>query len=378
MGKREYYEVMGVSRDASPEEVKKSYRQLARKYHPDVTTEDPKVAEERFKEISEAYEVLADVNKRKLYDQYGHSGVDSQFSGGGFSWDDFSHYSDLNDIFGGNFSSGGSIFDFLFSGGGRQRRGGSQQGSSLRYDIEITLEDVLNGMEQEVSIPRSVACEDCNGTGGKDGNVTTCPQCNGNGQVQQVRSSTFGRFMSVTTCPQCHGSGRTYAEACPQCKGQGHVQRTSRIDLDIPAGVENGTRFRVPGAGDAGAHGGPPGDLFVVVHVRQHDVFSREGSNLWMERDVTFPQATLGAEVEVITLQDETVRLKVPAGTQPDEVLRLRGKGLPRLGSGSHGDMLIRVRLVVPKKVTQRQRECLEAFAEDEGKHKGFLRFLKH
>ncbi len=368
----DYYQVLGLEREATKDEIKKAYRKLARQYHPDVTTEDKTVAEERFKTISEAYEVLVDDEKRKVYDQYGHAGLSGSFSGGSFTWDDFSHFDDLRDIFGGMGGFGGSIFDMFFGGGGGQQRRsrGPRQGDSLRYDIEVTLEDAFKGLSKEIDVPHTVQCNDCKGTGGKDGDVQTCGECGGAGQVQSIRNSGFGRFVSVSACPKCQGEGRTYKERCPSCNGAGRQQRSSKITINIPTGVEEGTRLRVPGAGDAGAMGGPPGDLFVVIHVKQHKVFRREGSNLWLDLTTSYPKLALGAELEVPTIQGESAMLKIPSGTQVDTVLRMPGQGLPRMGGGPRGDQFVRVRIQVPKKLSSQEKDLLRKLDGEEG-HKG-------
>ena len=373
----DYYQVLGLEREASKEEIKKAYRRLARQYHPDVTTEDKTVAEERFKTISEAYEVLIDDEKRKVYDQYGHAGLSGSFSGGSFTWDDFSHFEDLQDIFGGMGGFGGSIFDMFF-GGGQQRRSsrGPRQGDSLRYDLEVTLEEAFSGLSKEINVPHTVQCSDCKGTGGKGGDVQTCSECGGAGQVQSIRNSGFGRFVSVSACPKCQGEGRTYKERCPECNGAGRQQRSSKITINIPPGVEEGTRLRVQGAGDAGAHGGPPGDLFVVVHVKPHKIFRREGSNLWLDLTTTYPRLALGGEEEVPTIEGGTAKLKIPAGTQVDTVLRMPGQGLPRMGGGPRGDQLVRVRIRVPKKLSKQEKELLRKLGGEEGHKAGFLEGL--
>ncbi|MDD3398590.1 MAG: molecular chaperone DnaJ [Candidatus Methanomethylophilaceae archaeon] len=368
---RDYYEILGVAKDASQDDIKRAYRKLARQHHPDVSQEEKSVAEEKFKEISEAYEVLSDEEKRKIYDQYGHAGVKNQFSGGGFSWDDFTHFDDLRDIFSG-MGGFGSIFDMFFGGSSQGQRGGRsapRAGESLRYDIEISLEEVLNGRSEELSIPHSTNCESCSGSGAKDGAVETCPECGGAGQVQMVRNSSFGRMVSVVECRKCQGAGRTFKEACPRCKGAGRVQKTSKINVNIPKGAETGTRLRIAGAGDAGYNNGPPGDLFVVVHVRDHPVFRRDGANLWVDLTTTYPRLALGGEVEVPTIDGEKAKLKLAPGTQVNSVQRMSGKGLPRLGAGARGDQFIRVGIKVPTKLSKEERELLKKLdGKEEGK----------
>jgi len=371
---RDYYEVLGVDKSADPDAIKKAYRNLAKKYHPDVSTEPKDVAEAKFKEISEAYEVLSDPEKRKLYDQYGFDGVKQQFGQDGFTWDDFTRADDISDIF-------GDIFGDLF-GGGRRRgssRSSASQGESLRYDLEITLKDVLEGKKVSIDVPHTVLCEPCKGTGGKDGNVTTCKTCGGQGQVQSVSRTPFGNMVSVRDCPDCRGTGKSAAEKCPHCRGTGRVNKESHISLNIPRGAEDGMRLRVSGEGNVGYNGGQPGDLFVVIHVKQDRTFERDGSNLWTGITTTYPKLVLGGEETVETLEGEKAVLTIPAGTQVGTVLRITGKGLPKVGSGMRGDLLVRVTIEVPKKVSEEERELLAqldktAGSSTKGKKKSSLR----
>ncbi|MDR0335267.1 MAG: molecular chaperone DnaJ [Methanomassiliicoccaceae archaeon] len=352
---RDYYEVLGVSKDATKDDIKKAYRRLARENHPDVSEDPKEVAEEKFKEISEAYEVLQDESKRKLYDQHGHAGVNQQFRGGGFSWDDFTHFDDIRDIFGG---SGGSIFDMFF-GGSRRPKNAPAQGESLRYDVTITMTDVLNGRDEEIQVPKTSNCHDCNATGGRDGKVNVCEQCGGSGQVQMVRNSPFGRIASVTDCPKCGGSGKTFKERCPKCRGSGRVSKTNTVSVSIPKGAEDGMRLRLQGEGDAGFNGGPPGDLYVVIRVRDDKRYEREGINLWADIVTTYPRLVLGGSEDVVTIDGETAKVTIPPGTQVGAVLRLPGKGLPKFRGNSRGDMFLRVRIDVPTRVSEEERECL-------------------
>lgn len=349
---RDYYEILGIEKTATPDEIKKAYRSLAKKYHPDVSTEPKEVAEAKFKEISEAYEVLSDPEKRQLYDQYGHDAVNQQFGEGGFQWSDFTRSDDISDIF-------GDLFGGMFGGGRSRSRNSVQQGESLRYDLEITLKEVLEGKKVNIDVPHTVICDPCKGTGGKDGKVTTCPTCGGSGQVQQVRRSPFGNMVTVSDCPDCRGKGKTSAEKCPHCRGQGRVTKDAHIDINVPKGMEEGMRLRVSGAGNAGYNGGPAGDLFVVIHVRQDKVFDRDGANLWTGISTSYPKLVLGGEETVETLEGEKVILKIPAGTQVGTVLRIAGKGLPRTNSSARGDMMVRVSVVVPKKVSDEEKELL-------------------
>lgn len=358
---RDYYEVLGIAKTATQDEIKKAYRSLAKKYHPDVSTEAKEVAEAKFKEISEAYEILSDEEKRKLYDQYGHDGVKNSFGQDGFSWDDFTRADDISDIF-------GDIFGGMFGGRGRGRsRSSAQQGDSLRYDLEISLEDVLNGKKVNLDIPHAILCDACKGTGGKDGKVTTCKTCGGQGQVQRVARSPFGNMVTVSECPDCRGRGKTSEEKCPNCRGSGRVTKEAKISLNIPKGIEDGMRLRVAGEGNAGYNGGPAGDLYVVIHVKDDKTFDRDGANLWTGITVSYPKLVIGGEEKVKTLEGETVMLKIPAGTDVGTVLRIPGKGLPRMNSTSRGDLMVRVSVNVPKKVSAEVRELLMKLDETAG-----------
>jgi len=365
--KRDYYEVLGVERQAGEDDIKKAYRQLARQYHPDVTKEDPKVAEERFKEISEAYEVLMDKQKRDLYDKYGHAGVNSQFQGGGFNWNDFTHQGDVRDIFGDMGFGSGNIFDMFF-GGGRSR--GPRQGQSLRYDLDISLEEAAEGINKELTLPLTVKCDACGGTGSKSRKEEVCQQCQGKGQVQRVERRGYSQFISVGACPKCGGSGKDIKDPCPECDG-GWTRKRQKISLDIPKGVDTGMRLRVAGAGEPSPDGGgPPGDLFVVVNIREHKIFQRDGADLYATQEISFPEAALGATMEVPTLDGKKVEMNIPAGTQPGEVQRLKGLGMPRMEGYGKGDLYIRLKLVVPKKLTAEQKDLLRKFDGGDGSKK--------
>lgn len=377
MAKRDYYEVLGVSRDASSDEIKKAYRRLARQYHPDVNPDD-KDAEEKFKEVKDAFDVLSDSNRRAQYDRFGHAaeeGFGANGFGGGY----------------GGFGQGGAagfggfedIFDTFFGGGGRGRRpNGPMRGADLRYDMEISLEDAAFGLETTILIPRSESCETCNGSGAKPGtSPETCTYCNGTGQQQVVRNTALGRFVSVKTCDACHGEGTFIKERCPDCQGSGRKQRERKIEVKIPAGVDTGSRLRVSGEGEAGSRGGPPGDLYVVLHVKQHELFRREGDDIVVEMPVSFTQAALGTELEVPTL-DGKARIKVPEGTQPGTMFRLRGKGIPHLRGYGRGDQHVRVKVEIPKKLSGKQKELLREYAklagEDVAQHdKGIFDKMK-
>lgn len=330
-----------------------------------MSTEPKEVAEAKFKEISEAYEILSDPDKRKLYDQYGHEGVKNTFGQDGFTWDDFTKADDISDIF-------GDIFGDLFGFGGRSRsRNSSQQGESLRYDIEVTLDDVLNGKKVNIDVPRTAVCDACKGTGAKNGRVNTCRTCGGQGKVQKVMQTPFGNMATVVQCPDCNGKGTTYDERCPACRGSGRVNKESKISLSIPKGVEDGMKLKVSGEGNAGYNGGPAGDLYVVVHVKEDKTFQRDGNNLWTGIKVSYPKLVLGGEETVTTLEGEKVVLKIPAGTDAGSVLRIPGKGVPKLNSSSRGDLMVRVAVIIPKSVSAEEKELLMKLDSTAGKKKG-------
>ena len=363
--KRDYYDILGVSRGANTDDIKKAYRKLAMKYHPDRNKDQPKEAEEKFKELSEAYEVLADQEKRSRYDQYGHAGVESAFRQGGFDWSDFTHFEDISDIFGGfsGFGFGGSIFDQFF--GGRQRAG-PQEGRSLRYDIEITLEEAAEGIERELKIPHSVACKSCSGQGAKPEDTKTCSTCKGSGQVQRGQRRGYTSFVSITNCPTCKGAGKQITKPCEKCDGQGYNKATSKIKVSVPRGADEGMRLRIRGAGEASLNGGPPGDLYIVIHIAPHELFEREGRNLHIEMPISFGEAALGAEIEVPTLLG-TALVKIPPGTQTGTVFRLKGKGMPDLRGYGDGDEFVSVLVVTPPKMNAEQKDRLRQFTESMG-----------
>lgn len=354
MAKRDYYEVLGISREAGEDDIKKAYRKLAVKYHPDKNPGD-KAAEEKFKELGEAYEALSDPQKRAAYDQYGHNAFDPRMragrGGGGFH--------DPFDIFREVFGGGGSIFDEFF-GGGRADPNQPQRGNDLRYDLEITFEEAALGCEKEISVTKPERCDGCDGSGSEPGSKTrTCGTCNGRGQVITSR----GIFSIAQTCPQCQGAGRVIEKPCKHCRGSGRRDHTSKIKLRIPAGVDAGARLRSSGNGEAGLRGGPPGDLYVVLHLKAHDIFQRDGDDLLCEVPVSFVQAALGAEVQVPTLAEKAT-IKIPAGTQPGTMFRLRGKGVKNLQGYGHGDLHVRVNVEVPTQLTHAQKAKLQEFAE--------------
>ena len=347
MAKRDYYEVLGVNRDASEGDLKKAYRRLAMKYHPDRNSDDPD-AEEKFKEASEAYEILTDPERRGAYDQFGHAGVDQGGMGGGFE-------GNFSDIF-------GDVFGDIF-GGGRGRSNGVSRGSDLRYNMHLDLEQAVNGDTIEVAIPVLAGCEDCDGSGAAPGtSPTTCPECQGAGQLRVSQ----GFFSVQQTCPRCRGQGRIVTDPCRNCGGAGRRERRKTLSVKIPAGVDTGDRIRLTGEGEAGINGGPPGDLYVQVEVNDHPIFAREGRHLYCEVPISFPDAALGGELEVPTL-DGRVKLKIPAETQTGKVFRLRGKGVTQVRGGGVGDLLCKVVVETPVKLTDKQKTLVKELKESLG-----------
>src|SRR3989338_2967512 len=359
--KRDYYEVLGVGKTASADEVKKAYRTLALKHHPDRNPESRKEAEEKFKELSEAYEVLSDAQKRALYDQRGHAGVSGAFHDGGFQWSDFSHAQDLSDIFGGGLDD--LLAQFGLSGafgGGRARGGEPGAGADLAYQIEVELRDVLAGTERTVEVRRPEVCQICHGEGAKPGTRrSACSQCGGRGQVRVQQ----GFFVMAAACPRCRGEGAVIAHPCSACRGEGREAAEQTIHVKIPPGVDDGVRLRLGGEGEAGVRGAPRGDLYVMGRVRPDEFFQRHGQDLACEGPNTIPPAALGGEVELPTLEGKA-HLKIPAGTQSGKVFRLRGKGFPPLRGSGRGDQLVQVMVETPTHLTPAQRTLLEEFAQ--------------
>lgn len=356
--KRDYYEILGVSRTATAEELKRAYRKLAVKYHPDKNPDDP-TAEERFKELGEAYDVLMDDNKRAAYDRHGHAAFaqGTAGAGGGAGHDPFDIFREVFGAAGG--SGGGGIFEQFF-GGGQERGESRTRGSDLRYDLQITLEEAAFGCEKEIEINKPVTCDACEGSGGEKGaKAATCPTCHGRGQVISAR----GFFQVSQTCPRCRGVGQIISNPCKKCHGEGRAEGRSRIKLKIPAGIEDGSRMRSSRNGEAGLRGGPPGDLYVVIHIKEHPIFEREEDNLYAEIPISFTTAALGGEVVAPTLEGKA-SIKIPPGTQSSTVFKLRGKGVPTLSSSQRGDLLVRVQVEVPSRLNSEQRKKLEEFAE--------------
>lgn len=370
MAKEDYYDVLGVPRGASDEEIKKAYRRLARKYHPDVN-KDPG-AEERFKVINEAYSVLGDPERRAQYDQFGHAAFEDMGQGGfgGFDFGGFGGFEDLGDLFG------------EFFGFGTRQAQRPQRGADLSYELTVEFEQAAFGMETEITIPRTEVCDHCHGNQAEPGTpIVTCPECNGSGQVRFVQQTPFGQFATTRTCTRCQGEGKTFDTPCTVCYGRGTQRKMSTVKVKIPAGINDGQRLRLAGKGEAGRRGGPPGDLFVVVRVKRHKLFRREGQDVVLEVPISFVQAALGDEIDVPTL-DGDVKLRIPEGTQSGKVLRLRGKGIPYLRGSGRGDQLVQIKVVTPTKLTSKQKELLREFAKAGGdsppdENKGFFERVK-
>lgn len=352
---KDYYQVLGVSRNASAEEIKSAFRRLARQHHPDVCKEPGAV--EKFKEINEAYQVLGDPKKKTQYDTYGHVG--SGFGGGGV---DFSEIN-LEDLFGGvsGFGGFGDVFETFFGGGSaRQTRSGPQRGTDLRYDLSISLEEAYTGLEKEIEIQHLESCLKCKGSGAEPGSkVTKCPSCGGSGRIRQTQRTILGSFSSVASCPACQGTGEKVDSPCKSCKGTGRSKAKTRINIKIPAGIDNGYRLRVSGAGDAGSKGGPQGDLYAFITVKPHEKFKRQGDNLFTSEKIDFVSAILGDEITIMVLNEKT-SLKVPPGTQPNTVIRLKGKGMPRINSSGYGDLFVEVQVQIPTRLSKSQIDLLK------------------
>ena len=360
MAKRDYYEILGVSRSASPDDVKKAYRRLAMEYHPDRNQGD-KASEAKFKEVSEAYEILSDPDKRRQYDQYGHEGLKSAFGPDGFNFSrDFTHVSDLQDLFGSLFGDGGGVFEDIFGGGRRTSRTGPQQGADLRFDLEIDFEEAMFGAKREITLTVAEQCGTCRGMGSEPGSVEeNCRHCGGRGAV----ISASGFFQVRQTCPVCSGSGKMITKPCRECKGTGRQKNRKRLTLPIRAGVETGSRLRLAGQGEGGVRGGPSGDLYVLLHVKPSDLFQREGTELLCEIPVPMHLAALGGEVSVPTLEGMAT-VKIDAGTETGRIYRLRGKGVPSLDGHGRGDLHVRVVVEVPVRLDSKQKKILKDFGD--------------
>ncbi|MFZ0891281.1 MAG: molecular chaperone DnaJ [Thermoplasmata archaeon] len=369
MAKRDYYEVLGVPRTATPEEIKAAYRKLARQHHPDMNKDNPKAAEERFKELSEAYEVLASPEKRQRYDQFGSAGVESDFGPQGFTWQNFTHAGDLEDLLGSNplFQQffGGAFGGDLFGvrGGGRSR---AIRGSDIEVSVRLPLSAAIRGATPTLEVPRAGPCPDCDGTGAKDGTaIETCSECHGAGQVRRASSRGRTQLITILECPKCHGSGRTILEKCPNCRGSGVVRSVNKLQVTIPPGIEDGAVLRLSGQGMGGPNGATPGDLYVQVLLEGDDRIRREGEDAFTETSIPLASALLGGEVRVGTITGEAL-LKIPPGTSPEAQFRLRGEGFPRLRGSNRGDLIVTVHVEFPKSLSSRQKELVrEAFGGD-------------
>ncbi len=365
---RDYYDVLGVSKDASQDEIKKAFRKKARQYHPDVNRDNPKEAEEKFKEANEAYEVLSDETKRAQYDQFGH---DAFTQGGGAGAGGFGGFGGQGGFggfggFGGGQAGGfGDIFDMFFGAGERQNYG-PQKGDDLRHDVDISFEDAAFGRSMQITVQRHEECDHCHGTGAEPGSkVDTCPRCNGTGQETVVQNTPFGQMRSTRPCSACHGKGKKIEKPCSKCRGVGQTVVRRKLDIKIPAGVDNGSRLRVANEGEPGINGGPKGDLYVYIYVRPSKEFERSGNDVLTNIDLTFAQAAIGATIMVNTL-DGKVEFKIPAGTQTGTIFRIKGKGIPYLRNpNQRGDQHVRVTVATPKKLTDKQRRLLIEFAKE-------------
>ena len=370
MAKRDYYEVLGVSTGATESEIKKSYRKLALKYHPDKNPDDT-AAEEKFKEAAEAYDVLSSSEKKQRYDQFGHAGMGGAAGGGGFgggmNMDDI--FSQFGDIFGGGFGGGG--------GGRRGRR--VNRGSNLRVKVKLTLEDVANGVQKKIKVNKYISCEPCSGSGAENGSYSNCGSCGGTGQVTRVQNTILGQMQTASTCPSCGGEGRSIDSKCKTCFGDGITRKDEVVTIDIPAGVEEGMQLSVSGKGNAGPRGGVPGDMLVVIEETPHDELVRDGQNLYYDLYINFADATLGTTVEIPTISSKA-KIKIIEGTQSGKILRLKGKGLPGINSYGNGDLLVNINVWTPQELTKEEKSALDSFRESEnfkpnptGKEKSFF-----
>ncbi|MFC1557266.1 molecular chaperone DnaJ [candidate division KSB1 bacterium] len=362
MAKRDYYETLGVNRSAAPDEIKKAYRKVAMKYHPDRNPDD-KTAEEKFKEAAEAYEVLSNQDKKARYDQFGHEGI----KGTGF--EGFSNFDDIFSHFGDIFGDFGGFGDF-FGGTRRSRSGGTRKrtykGQDLKVNLKLSLEEILEGIKKTIKIRRLVRCDACGGDGSKSGSgKTTCPVCQGTGEIRQVQRTAFGQFVNITTCYNCNGDGRVIKDVCPVCSGDSVIRKEETIQVKIPAGVTSGNYISLRGQGDAGRYNGYSGDLIVMIEENEHEIFERHGEDIVLNLSVSYAQAALGVEIEIPTLKGRSI-LHIPPGTQSGRILRMRDKGLPRLNSSRVGDQLVRISVYTPVKLSKRDKELLDELARSE------------
>jgi molecular chaperone DnaJ len=369
MSKKDYYDILGVSKNSPADEIKKAYRKLAIKYHPDKNPDD-KASEDKFKEAAEAYEVLSNPEKKQRYDQFGHAGAQGGFGGGygggGMNMEDI--FSQFGDVFGGGGGAGGSPFDSFFGGGGQSSRGGrrAQRGTNLRIKVKLTLEEIANGVEKKIKVNKQIVCDTCDGTGAKDKNsFSSCKTCGGSGAVRRVTNTILGQMQTTSTCPTCNGEGSTISAKCNTCHGDGVSRGEETISINIPAGVSEGMQLSMSGKGNAAPRGGVPGDLIILVEETPHDSLKREGINIIYDLHVSFVDATLGASVEVPTI-DGKARIKLEPGTQGGKILRLKGKGIPEVNSYHKGDQLIQINIWTPKILNNEERELLETLKESQ------------
>ncbi|MGE3062460.1 MAG: molecular chaperone DnaJ [bacterium] len=366
MSGKDYYKILGLEKNATPDEIKKSYRALAKKYHPDLNRENKEESEKKFKEVSEAYEVLIDPQKKSIYDQYGYEGVSQQFGQQGFRWENFSHYDDISDIFGdlfGNRRAGGgeSIFESFF-GGGRQSRSQNpdKRGSDIKIVLKLTLEEMYTGIDKTIKYHRHEKCPTCGGVGGLKSDLKRCADCNGTGQRKYKTQSIFGTMMQVAVCPTCQGEGTIIEKKCKDCYGEGRIKREHTVKVHAPAGVFDNAYMRMEGEGNIGKRGGLAGDLIIVFQQEANSRFTREENNLTSELRISYPRAVLGSEEEILGIDEKTIKLKIPEGTQNGKVFVLKGKGMPELHSNRHGDLFVKITVDVPKKVDQKTKNLLK------------------
>jgi molecular chaperone DnaJ len=361
MEKKDYYEILGLDRSATKEDIKKAYRKLALKYHPDKNKE--KGAEEKFKEISEAYAVLYDDEKRRMYDQYGHTGIDQQYT-----TEDIFRTADFGDIFRGMGFDFNDIFEQFFGRrGGFTQRPSPRRGNDIRYDLEISLEDAYKGIETELEVPRTEQCDTCRGSGAKPGtSPKRCPTCGGSGQLQTSRRTAFGMFTQISDCPKCRGQGTIIEQLCPACRGRGVIQKTRKIELRIPKGIDDGAHLRLAGEGEHPKGATQSGDLYVVIHTKNHSVFERQGSDLYRKNTISFPQASLGTTLTIETLHGSE-KLKIPEGTENGTLFKLKGSGMPKMQGSGFGDLYVLIQVKTPKKLSKRARLLLEELERELG-----------
>ena len=364
--KRDYYEALGVGKDATDEELKKAFRKLAKQYHPDANQDNKKEAESKFKEINEAYETLSDSQKRAMYDQFGHDGP-AGFGGSQGGYGGYSGYSDYSGGFGG-FDDLGDILSSFFGGGfggSSKTKTGPRKGADLKMRMEITFEESASGIDKEININRNESCTSCNGSGARQGtSAETCSMCKGKGQIKQTQTTILGQFSTVKTCPNCNGEGKVIKESCPDCKGKGKIRKDKKVKIKIPAGISNGQTICVRGEGEVGSKGGPSGDLYIDVYVKSHNVFSRKGDNILCDIPITFTQATLGAELDIPLVDGTSVKFKMPDGTQTGTKFILKNQGFKTISGNSNGDLVFTVIVQTPKKLTKEQKELIMELAK--------------